>query len=369
MNISFLIEQKAREIGFDLFGITHPSTMEYFPLFERWLSKINFGEMKYLDSQLSRKMRKDPNLLLDNCKSIIVVGLAYDFSKKKLESACKVAMFAQQPDYHQVIRQKLKSLLKYIQEITDSNTKGIVCCDTAPVLEKELAQRAGLGRIGKNSLLISAEMGSFFNLGELLLNIDLPYSQNNEDDPCGNCELCIQSCPTKCIDLDRTLVADHCISYLTIEHKASIPMELRPLIDSWVYGCDMCQLVCPWNQKMIKEKMPNHQIVTGKSQNKNIFNNIDQFLLENSTLLQRRSTKKNVLRNFAIYLGNSHQRQAIPVLVQLFEEKDLKTRAAAAWALGEIREKESREALQGHLTKEEQIEVRFEIERALQKFT
>lgn len=368
MNLSFLIEQKARELGFGLFGITHPLTMEYYPLFENWLSKRKFGEMEYLDSQFSRIMRKDPNLLLENCKSIIVVGLAYDFSKKKLESACKFALFAQQPDYHQVIRQKLKSLLKYIQEITDSNTKGLVCCDSAPLLEKELAQRAGLGRIGKNSLLISTEMGSFFNLGELLLTIDLPYSHKKEDDPCGNCELCIQSCPTKCIDLDRTLVADHCISYLTIEHKASISMELRPLMDSWVYGCDKCQLVCPWNKKIIKEKLPNHLIVPGKSQNKNIFNNIEQFLLENATLLQRRSTKKNVLRNYAICLGNSHLRQAIPVLVQLFEEKELEIRAAAAWALGEIREKESREALHEELVRVEQNEVRIEIQRALQKF-
>ncbi len=323
--------------------------------------------MKYLDSQLSRKMRNNPNLLLENCKSIIVVGLAYDFPKINFDSACKIASFVQQPDYHLVIQQKLKSLLKYIQEITDSNTKGLACCDSAPLLEKELAQRAGLGRIGKNSLLISTEMGSFFNLGELLLNIDLLYSHKKENDPCGNCELCIQSCPTKCIDLDRTLVADHCISYLTIEHKASIPMELRPLMDTWVYGCDICQLVCPWNQKTIKEKLPNHQIVPGMSHNKNIFNNIEQFLLENATLLQRRSTKKNVLRNYAICLGNSHLRQAIQVLVQLFEEKELEIRAAAAWALGEIREKESREALQGILIREEQNEVRIEIERALRK--
>ena len=367
MNLSFLIEQKARELGFGLFGITHPSTMEYYPLFESWLSRGNFGDMKYLDSQCSRKTRKNPKLLLENCKTIIVVGLAYDFPINNLDSTCKVALFAQQSDYHQVIRHKLKSLLKYIQENTDFNTKGLACCDSAPLLEKELAQRAGLGRIGKNSLLISAEMGSFFNLGELLLNIDLPSSQIKEDDPCGNCELCIQSCPTNCIDLDRTLIADHCIAYLTIEHKTSIPMELRPLMDSWIYGCDVCQLVCPWNQKTFKEKMPDHQKVSGKSQNKNIFKNIEQYILEDATLSQRRFAKKKILRNYAICLGNSHMRQAIPALVQLFEEEELEIRAAAAWALGEIREKESREVLQGVLIKEVQNEIRIEIEHALRK--
>jgi epoxyqueuosine reductase len=367
VNLSFRIEQKARELGFGLFGITHPSTMENYSLFERWLLKGNFGEMKYLDSQLSRKMREDPGLLMASCKSIIVVGLAYDFNKKNFNSSYKIALFSQQPDYHQVIRQKLKSLLKFIIEITGSTTKGLVCCDTSPVLEKELAQRAGLGRIGKNSLLISAEIGSFFNLGELLLNIDLPYPQIKEDDPCGDCELCIQSCPTKCIDLDRTLAADHCISYLTIEHKAIIPMGLRPVMDSWVYGCDVCQLVCPWNQKIIKEKMPGHQKVTGKIQDEILIKRIEQFLLENEPLIQRRSTKKNILRNYAICLGNSHQRQTIPVLVQLLEGGELEIRAAAAWALGEIGVMGSREALKGQLLREEQNDVRVEIQYALKK--
>ena len=369
MNLSFLIEQKSRELGFGLFGITFPSTMEYYPLFESWLSKRKFGVMKYLDSKFSKKMRKEPYLLLENCKSIIVVGLAYDFPKKKLESACKIALFAQQQDYHQVIRQKLKSLLKYIQEITDSNTKGLVCCDSAPLLEKELAQRAGLGRIGKNSLLISAEMGSFFNLGELLLNIDLPSSQNKKSDPCRNCELCIQSCPTKCIDSDRTLVADHCISYLTIEHNAIIPLELRPLMGSWIYGCDVCQFVCPWNRKIIKEKMPDQKIVSGNSQNNIGIKRNQEFLPGNASLMQKRSTEKKIIRNYAICLGNSHQRQAVPVLVQLFEEGELETRAAAAWALGEIGDNESRDALRGQLDIEEKDDVRVEIKRALHKIT
>lgn len=369
MNLSFLIEQKARELGFGLFGITHPFPLENYSLFEKWLSKGNFGEMNYLDSQHSRKMRKEPNLLLDDCKSIIVVGLAYDFPKRNLDFTGKIALFAQQPDYHQVIQQKLKSLLRFIQEITDSNTEGLVCCDTKPVLEKELAQRAGLGRIGKNSLLISTEMGSFFNLGELLLNIDLPYSQIKEGDPCGSCELCIQSCPTKCIDLDRTLIADHCISYLTIEHKTIIPMELRPLMDSWMYGCDVCQLVCPWNQKIINERMPYYHDVTGDSQKNNRIDCIQQILPENVSFLHRKSAWKKIQRNFAICLGNSHLRQAIPVLVPLLKEGEHETRAAAAWALGEIRENESREALQEQLVKEEQIEVRIEIELALQKLT
>lgn len=341
--------------------------MEYYALFEGWLLKGNFGEMKYLNSQLSRKFRKDPNLLMNNCKSIIVVGLAYDFSIKDLISSCKMALFARQPDYHQIIRNKLKSLLKFIQEITDSNTQGIVCCDTSPVLEKELGQRAGLGRIGKNSLLISTEMGSFFNLGELLLNIDLPCSQTKDNDPCGDCDLCIQSCPTKCIGLDRTLAADHCISYLTIEHKSIIPIKLRPLMDSWVYGCDECQLVCPWNQKILKEKIPDHQNIIGKSQKTILIQPIEQFRLEKALLLQKISTKKNLLRNYAICLGNSHQKQAVPYLVQLFDEEELEIRSAAAWALGEIGVRESKEALRRQLKKEETDVVRVEIERVIQK--
>ena len=220
-----LIESKAKQLGFSLFGITNPSPLDKFPLFEDWISRNHYGEMQYLASTNSRDLRENPSLLFPDCRSIIVVGLPYGQENIRNTDLGRMALFAQQPDYHETIKTKLVILLKYIVSITDAKTKGLICCDTSPVLEKELGQRAGLGQIGRNSLLISPILGSLFNLGELFLNIELPYTKSSGSDPCTGCQLCVESCPTRCINNDRTLDAEQCISYLTIEHKGIIDRE------------------------------------------------------------------------------------------------------------------------------------------------
>jgi len=367
MDLAKLIEQKADELGFALFGITGPAPLEYYSIFENWLSRRSFGEMQYLDSPHSRTCRKNPSLLFSGCKSIIVVGLPYGHAKGTVTNLGKVALFAQQPDYHQTIKQKLNALFQYIHHKTNANTQGYVCCDTEPVLEKGLAQRAGLGWIGKNSLLLNQKWGSLFNLGELFLNIELPYSQIEVKDLCLNCNLCIQSCPTNCIESDRTLKADHCISYLTIEHRNSIPKELRPLMDAWIYGCDICQLICPWNQKIF-QKM---DIQIEKTQKYSEYGPIqgNQFLLENSGLsfMHKRNMRKKVLRNFSICLGNTHQQEAIQPLTKLFNERDAEIRGSVAWALGQILCPQSKELLIQQLKIEGEPAVIEEINQSLQK--
>jgi epoxyqueuosine reductase len=362
------IKYQANEIGFKLFGITSPSSLENFIIFENWLSRKCYGDMHYLDTPSSRDFRKNPKHLLPECKSIISVGLPYVETEPSTNNPGEIALFALQPDYHQVIQHKLASLLQFIISITNENTKGVIYCDSSPVLEKELAKRAGLGQIGKNSLLISPVWGSLFNLGELFINIEIPSSAPLEIDLCVDCQLCIQSCPTGCIGNDRTLTADHCISYLTIEHKGVIPRDLRPLMDSWIYGCDICQLVCPWNQKHFQAQNKSHEKSDIPPEKFPGFINLGLLENEKTQIPLKRSVRKKILRNYAISIGNSHDENAIHLLEEMFQEKEPETRASVAWALGKIKTERTRKILRAQRQVENEPLVIEEIKLSLECF-
>jgi len=367
VDISNLIQIKANELGSSLIGITNPSQTEHYTHFKNWLSQSHYGNMGFLDTERSRELRKNPSLLMPQCRSILVVGLPYP-AEGYFNNAIygKIAFFAQQPDYHFVIRKKLHQLLTYIKEISDMEVKGDIFCDSAPLLEKELAQRAGLGWIGKNSLLISPIFGSLFNLGELILNIELPTSLPQNKDFCGKCHLCIDACPTQCIQPDRTLIADHCISYLTIEHKGRIDRSLRSKMDSWLFGCDICQIVCPWN----KEKIIAYQ---NKQSGKNPFQkklmddgfSNEQFLSKYGNFPIKRIKRRGFLRNYAIALGNSGSNDAIHDLEFLFNDEDPVIRIYAAWALGRFNSHQTKKILDNHLLQEIDLDVKEEIIYAL----
>jgi epoxyqueuosine reductase len=360
------IKNQAIAAGFKLFGITSPSPLKNINIFKNWLSRKCYGDMHYLDTLSSRDFRKNPKHLFPECKSILVFGLPYERTEYYPNIDYKIAMFAQQTDYHQIIQEKLAKILQYIIGITDANTKGVIFSDSAPVLEKELAQRAGLGQIGKNSLLISPAWGSLFNLGELFLNIEIPCSNPLEKDLCADCQLCIKSCPTGCIGNDRTLTADHCVSYLTIEHKGVIPHDLRPLMDSWIYGCDICQLVCPWNQKHFQMQKKFHKRPEISTENFPSYINLNLLKNRNDQIPSRRSIRKNILRNYAISSGNSRDENAIDLLEEMFQEKEPEIRAAVAWAFGKIKTKRTREILCARLQMENETGVIEEIKLSLE---
>jgi epoxyqueuosine reductase len=358
------IAQKASEVGFALFGITSPAPLENIGLFEKWISQNCAGDMSYLNSPASIKLRKDPKLLLPDCASIIVVGYPYGKLQYPANSdLINMAMFAQQNDYHHLTKDKLSLLLQTIVELTDEKTKGVIFCDTAPILEKDLARRAGLGWIGKNSLLISHEFGSLFNLGELFLNLHLPFTNQIVNDACGDCQRCIQSCPTHCIQSNRTLQADQCVSYLTIEHKGMIPIGLRNSLGSWIYGCDCCQLACPWNE------MPYLRISSDSSNNQK--NRIEEFLeMAKSTHFFPSNRKGNskITRNIAIALGNLPNENGFDYLIELIRNKDPLIRASAAWALGQFHTLASKKTLLGRLDDEDDSIVIEEINRSISRF-
>lgn len=214
--------------------------------------------MDYLSKERSIQRRADPKLILPECRSILILGKRYpsinnEITEQENNPKGRIASYAIGRDYHLEMPDMMEQMMQRLQTHLGKNIPYRCYTDTGPILERDLAQRAGLGWIGKNSCLIHPEFGSNILLGEILLGIELESDLPFEADHCGKCTRCIEACPTGCILPDRTLDARHCISYLTIEHKESIPAELSPAIGSNIFGCDICQQVCPWNGKAEKQ--------------------------------------------------------------------------------------------------------------------
>lgn len=247
------IKEKALEIGFDLVGISPahlPADIKNH--FLSWVEKGFAGSMNYMEKAPSKRTR--PEDILEGAKSVISLGVNYfnpDEPKPQTRRAGEVARYARGQDYHKVLEKKLKSLSKAIGEMTDASVKIKYYVDTGPILEKAFAQQAGLGFIGKNTLLISKEFGSWLFLSSLITTLDLVYDLPNQW-TCGSCTLCLKACPTQAFKGPYELDARRCISYLTIESREPIPDDIKPLMGDWVFGCDICQDVCPYNNRRLK---------------------------------------------------------------------------------------------------------------------
>lgn len=244
---SKFIKALARDLGFLDIGFTKAGFMEEEARnLETWLGQNNQGKMDYLNNHFD--LRVDPSKLVPGAKSVI--SLSYNYYSDKIQQsqdAPKISKYAYGRDYHKVIKKKLKTLLASIQE-EFGEISGRCFVDSAPLLERDLAKRAGLGWVGKNTLLINKKKGSYFFLAEIVLDLELEYDQVTQDH-CGTCTKCIDACPTDAIsDKGYILDARKCISYLTIELKDEIPREFENKMEGWMFGCDICQQVCPWNR-------------------------------------------------------------------------------------------------------------------------
>ncbi|MGH7638911.1 MAG: tRNA epoxyqueuosine(34) reductase QueG [Gemmatimonadaceae bacterium] len=235
------IKDRARELGFDPVGITALGPSETHDTFVAWIEKGYAGNMAYLARGAEK--RRDTRLPFPGVKSAIVVGLDYGGR----EPSGPVARYARGDDYHDIMVERLGTLHRWIESELGASITGKAYVDTGPILERELAQRAGLGWIGKNTMLVNPRRGSWFFIGALLLDLELTQDAPFDADRCGTCTRCIDACPTDAIVSPRELDARRCISYLTIEHRGEIHPALHPLISDHVYGCDICQDVCPWN--------------------------------------------------------------------------------------------------------------------------
>lgn len=252
---SKLIKEEATRLGFLSCGISRAEFLEdEAPRLENWLKNKYQGELSYMENHFDKRL--DPRLLVDGAKSVI--SLSYNYFTTQSQSdptAPKLSKYAYGTDYHFVIKKKLKELLSFIQNHI-GEVSGRAFVDSAPVLDKAWAERAGLGWVGKHSLLLSKKKGSFFFLSELIIDLELDYDTRITTDHCGSCTKCIDACPTEAIIDNRIIDASKCISYLTIELKDNIPDPFKGKMENWAFGCDICQDVCPWNRFSMQHQEP-----------------------------------------------------------------------------------------------------------------
>jgi len=250
-----LIKNEAQKLGFLFCGISKAEFLEEeAPRLESWLKKNMHGEMQYMENHFDKRL--DPRLLVDGAKSVISLGINYYTNNKQDDpNAPKISKYAYGIDYHTVIKDKLRQLLQIINEKI-GEVGGRVFVDSAPVLDKAWAKKAGMGWIGKNSNLLNKKAGSFFFLAELIIDLELEYDISPTLDHCGTCTNCIDACPTDAIVGPYIVDGSRCISYLTIELKNEIPQEFKGKMDNWMFGCDICQDVCPWNRFSILNTEP-----------------------------------------------------------------------------------------------------------------
>ncbi|WP_430933815.1 tRNA epoxyqueuosine(34) reductase QueG [Saccharicrinis sp. 156] len=258
---SKLIKDKAKALGFDACGFTKAEALtEEKEILRGWLDNNRHGNMQYMANHFEKRV--DPSMLVEGAKSVIVLLTNYTPQKKQTDpDAPIIARYAYGQDYHHVIKDKLKLLFSYIQEEIYPELEGRYFVDSAPVLERSLGVKAGLGWIGKNTNLIHKKLGSYVFISELIINLELPASEPIKD-ACGGCTRCIDACPTQALIAPKTLDARKCISYLTIENKEDIPEEFVGKMENRVFGCDICQEVCPWTWKSRPHTNENLQPVT-----------------------------------------------------------------------------------------------------------
>jgi epoxyqueuosine reductase len=339
------LQAEANHLGFSLFGVTAPVPPPHFEVFEDWLSAGRHGEMAYLASDKSRLFRSDPRNILPDCQSILVIGMRYPRPgpyKPGPGSAGHglVAAYACGEDYHTVIPPRLAGLAARLEKIAGRPIASRSYTDTGAILEHDYAQLAGLGWTGKNTCLISPGQGSYFLLAELLVDLEIQPDLPFIPDRCGTCTRCIQACPTHCILSNRTLDAPRCISYQTIENKGSIPLEIRSQMGNLIFGCDICQQVCPWNHFAAPENEPVFDPRPGLPEpvlkDELHLSQADfSFRFKNSPI--KRARRTGYLRNVAVALGNQQDPEALPDLAWSLEnEPDAIIRAHTAWAVGEI---------------------------------
>jgi epoxyqueuosine reductase len=296
---SQLIKAEAMRLGFDQCGISKAEFLEEeAPRLEQWLKNNHHGSMSYMENHFDKRL--DPRLLVDGAKSVISLSLNYFPADRQTDAeAPKISKYAYGSDYHVVIKEKLGQLLKYIQE-NIAEVNGRAFTDSAPVLDRAWAKKSGLGWVGKNSNLIAKKSGSFFFLAELIIDLELNYDQLIQTDHCGNCTRCIDSCPTDAILSPAIVDANKCISYLTIELKDEIPNQFQGKMDNWMFGCDICQDVCPWNRfavpNQVDEFKPNPALLEMKKADwEDITQDVFSSIFKNSAV--KRTKFKGLSRN------------------------------------------------------------------------
>lgn len=377
------IRERARALGFDRVRFTAPAASGHMDFYRRWIEEGAHGEMGYLAREDSIARRGDLRLTMADVRSVVLVthnyyqpdppGLTQD------EERAVVARYARGDDYHDVIKRRLVKLLAEVERDAGRRVAGRPYVDTGPILERELASRAGLGWLGKNTMLIHPESGSYFFLGILLLDLELPEDEPFAEDRCGTCRNCLDACPTGALrgrDARGAPVMDarRCISYLTIEHRGPIPRELRAPIGNRIYGCDICQEVCPWNVKFQTPASEPAYRARPELDGPLLVELAERLLAMDDAAFSRafrgspikRAKRNGLLRNVCVGLGNLGGEDAVAMLIRALQDRAPLVRGHAAWGLGRIPEStEASAALSARMEVEDDAGVHEEIARAL----
>jgi epoxyqueuosine reductase len=365
LSLEHRIKAQCYGLGFDLVGIAALGPADTSHAFDAWIARGFAGEMHYLPRWAEK--RRDSRLPAPGTKSAIVVAVNYGGTRP----VGPIARYARGDDYHDVMLAKLQELHQWIDGQLRRPTRAKAYVDTGPLLERDLARRAGLGWFGKNTNLINPDIGSFFFLGALLIDLVLEPDAPFEADRCGSCTRCLDACPTGAFAEPRVLDSTRCISYLTIEAKGAIPETLREALGTLVYGCDICQDVCPWNVRFARDvTLPTLASRPGMDEP-----DIPALLgMDDETFRRqfrgsaiKRAKRRGLARNAAVALGNRRDPADIPALARaLAEDPEPLVRAHAAWALGRFPGvAEAQDALTVALWSETDEAVRREIQAAM----
>jgi epoxyqueuosine reductase len=334
------LKARALELGFDAVGVAALDALAAREHYEAWLAAGRHGEMRWLASSKHRERRSEPQRLVAGLRAVVCVALCHPPGRDPAQDVRlgKIARYAAGEDYHRIMKEKLLVLERWIQRELFPGSGSLWYSDTGAILERGWAERAGLGWVGKHAGLLSESLGSWFLLGEVLVDRELapdaPVAER-----CGTCVRCIDACPTRAIVAPYQLDARLCISYLTIELKDPIPRELRPLVGDWIFGCDLCQEACPWNRfaPPAREARLHARELSGWSLERFLTLDEPGFLALFATSPIRRANRAGFVRNVCVAMGNRGERGfLVPLATALENDRDALVRGHAAWALGRI---------------------------------
>ncbi len=344
--VSAAIAQRARELGFDDCRVTTAAPPVHAADFEKWLAQRNHGEMEYLARNAHKRV--EPQLVLAEAKSIITLAVSYAGNGSEVQGEAAsaddlprgvVARYARHADYHDVLGAQLKQLTKFVNQCGGFGTRSLWYVDTGPFLERDLAQRAGIGFVGKHTNLISRRLGNWIFLSEIITTLEL-VPDVPEKNRCGTCTRCITACPTQAITAPFQLDARRCISYLTIELKGSIPEELRPALGNRIYGCDDCLAACPWNRFAHAGSLMKEHARVDLAQP----DLLELLALDDAAFKARfaqtpilRTKRRGLLRNVCVALGNVGDARALPALEKAATDSEPLLVEHALWAMEQIR--------------------------------
>ncbi len=367
------IKQKAVELGFNMVGITRAEPSPTLDAYFAWIDAGMHGSMNYMARPDRQARRRDLNVIVPGARSLLIVGMDYasslqaQFADELANPARgRIASYAWSVDYHDIMTPRLEALGAWLRDETGIDSAGRAYVDTGAILERSHAQEAGFGFVGKNTMLIHPRRGSYFFLGEIVTDLEFDaYDSAGRDSMCGSCTRCLTACPTDAFPRPYVLDARRCISYLTIENKGSIPREMRPLMGNWVYGCDVCQDVCPWQRFAPNPTEPEFTSADLERAAPLLHDllNMDDVAFKttfaDSPIL--RIKRPRMVRNACIASGNSGDTGLIPTLERLLADESPLVRRHAAWAIHRLDAVYAHGLLRQHLATESDAGVHQEI--------